>query len=236
MRLIFTALFLLLAAFPVVAQERLISEFETRFAERNARTLALLQAEFPEDHAALLQRLEVIGATRQSLAEKFSAGFDAVGVLRRKYAERLRFAPGEALSGLLVQTALFHDAVHAGEGAIACGVFAKNGTGALYLRGVSARYATHIDAQSTMFFAAVAAAVEDPQDYGQNSPNDLTSLLTTMAEAGMPRAYAEAIASGNPANRNLCPALSTMFRAAAVYSAPEGLRVRADLAQNLEGY
>ncbi len=52
----------------------------------------------------------------------------------------------------------------------------------------------------------------------------------------MPKAYAEAIASGNAANRNLCPALSTMFRAAAVYSAPEGLRVRADLAQNLEGY
>ncbi len=144
--------------------------------------------------------------------------------MRRKYAAQLRAAPADALSALLVQTALFHDAVLAGEGPIACGVFAKNGTGALFLRDVSQRYATHIDAQSTIFLAAVAAAVQSPQDYGAYQASDLTALLKIMADEGLPKAYAEAIASGNPANRNLCPALSTLFRAAAVYKTPEGLR------------
>jgi len=243
MRLIPTAVFLalsVLAQLPVLGQqaapEAAANGFVALFSARNATTLAVLQAEFPADHVALLTRVAAIAASGQNQEAMLSAGFAAIGTIRRKYAERLRFAPAQTLSDLLVHTAEFHDAVYEGEGVGGCGYFARNGTGTLYELGVSERYAALIDLQTALYLRAAVAGIEQPEIYGATGERDFAALLSGMAAAGLPKAFVEAIASANPANENLCPALSTMFRAAAVYNTPEGLRVRADLAQNLAGY
>jgi hypothetical protein len=117
-----------------------------------------------------------------------------------------------------------------------CGVFAQNGSGVLFQLGRSDGYARQIDLQSAVYFEAVAGAIEQPEYYGELKQSDFGALLAALAAAGVPKSYADAIVSGKPSNPELCPALITMFKAAAVFDTPEGLRVRADLAKNLAGY
>jgi hypothetical protein len=230
---IFTALVVLTAAAP--AQDT-APAFSKLFAERNARTLAVLEAEFPADYRALMIRIGAVERSGQSEMLKLSGSFAAVSDIRRKYAGRLRFAPPDALAALLTAAAGFHDAVLEGEGVGTCGVFAQNGTGALYQLSRSEPYAREIDLQSALYFEAVAAAIERPEYYGETSQADFAALLAAMGAAGVPPGYAASIAGGRPSDPDFCPALSTMFKAAAVFDTPEGLRVRADLAKNLAGY
>jgi hypothetical protein len=211
-------------------------DFSTRFAERNPKTLAVLEAEFPSDLKALVIRLGAIGRSGQSSMLMFSGAFDALGSIRRKYANRLQYAPPDALAALLVAAAGFHQSVLTGEGAGGCGVFAQNGTGTLFQLNRSETYAREIDLQSAMYFEAVAEAIERPEYYGELQQSDFAALLAVMAAAGMPKTYAASIASGKPSDPDFCPALIAMFKAAAVFDTPEGLRVRADLARNLAGY
>lgn len=210
--------------------------FAKLFAERNPRTIAVLKAEFPDDLRALLQRIDAISASDQSLKIKLSGGFDAVRGIRKKYAPRLAFAPPEALAGLLVAAAGYHEAVLGGEGPGGCGVFAQNGTGTLFQLDRSELYAKEIDLQSALYLEAVAAGIETPEYYGDVTQDDFNELLAVMAKAGVSKDYLTALAGGKPSDPNLCPALVTMFKSAAVVDTPAGLRVRADLAKNLTGY
>lgn len=210
--------------------------FSKTFAERNTRTLAVLRAEFPQEHRALLQRIGILERSGQSDMLMASGGFDAVGAIRRQYAARLEFAPPQALAALLASTAAFHEAVFEGEGPGGCGLFARNGSGTLFQLGRAEAYANQIDLQSALYFEAVAGAIERPEFYGTTGPADFAALLLAMTKAGAPPDYLAAIAGGKPSDVNLCPALATMFRAASVFDTPEGLRVRADLAKNLAGY
>jgi hypothetical protein len=235
---IFKALAVVAALFATAAmgQDKPAPTFSETFVDRNPRTLAVLRAEFPDEHRALLERIGIIERGGQSEMLMLSNGFDAVGAIRRKYAARLEFAPPQALTALLASTAGFYEAVFKGEGPGGCGVFAQNGTGALFQLSRSEAYAKEIDLQSAMFLEAVAAAIERPEYYGAGGQEDFAALLVVMTEAGVPPDYLAAIAGGKPSDPNLCPALATMFKAAAVFDTPEGLRVRADLAKNLAGY
>lgn len=220
----------------VSAQDVAQPDFQTLFAERNPKTLAVLQAEFPSDHKALMIRLGAIARSGQSGMLMFSGAFDALGSIRRKYSNRLQYAPPEALTGLLSAAAGFHQSVLSGEGPGGCGVFAQNGTGTLFQLNLSEKYAREIDLQSAMYLDAVAAAIERPEYYGELQQSDFAALLAVMAAAGVPQSYAASIAGGRPSDPDFCPALIAMFKAAAVFDTPEGLRVRADLARNLAGY
>lgn len=230
----FALLFLVVSG--VQAEETADPAFSQLFAERNARTLAVLEAEFPTDHKALMIRIGAIERGGQSRMLMLSGSFDAIGAIRRKYATRLQYAPPQALANLLLAAAGFHEAVLAGEGPGGCGVFAQNGTGALFQLSRSDAYARQIDLQSAMYFEAVAGAIEQPEYYGDPRQSDFAALLTVMGAAGVPQSYAATIARGQPSDPDLCPALATMFKAAAALDTPEGLRVRADLAKNLAGY
>ena len=223
----------MLLATPVLAEE---AGFAERFAARNPLTLAVLASEFPSDLTLLEVRLRAIETLGQGDLIAGAAAFNAVGEIRKKYAPRIRFAPPEALASLLQATASFHEAVFAGEGPAACGLFAQNGTGTLFQLSLSDKYAAEIDRQSALFLEAVVAAIERPEAYGPTGEQDFATLLAVMGRAGVPASYGVAIASGRPENDELCPALATMFKAAAAFDAPQGLRVRADLAQNLAGY
>lgn len=229
--LIALAVSMLLAA-PVLAEE---AGFAERFAARNPLTLAVLESEFPSDLTLLEVRLRAIETLGQGELVA-AAAFNAVGEIRRKYAPRIRFAPPEALASLLQATASFHEAVFAGEGPAACGLFAQNGTGTLFQLSLADKYAAEIDRQTALFLETVVAAIEQPESYGPTGEQDFAALLAVMGRAGVPASYGVAIASGRPENDELCPALATMFKAAAVFDTPAGLRVRADLAQNLAGY
>lgn len=237
MRLPRTVLALLfLAVTGTQAEETAAPDFSQLFAERNARTLAVLEVEFPTDHKTLMIRIGAIARSGQSQMLMLSGGFDAIGGIRRKYANRLQYAPPQALANLLQAAAGFHEAVLAGEGPGGCGVFAQNGTGALFQLGRSDPYVRQIDLQSAMYFEAVTGAIEQPEYYGDPRPSDFAALLAVMGAAGVPKSYAATIAGGRPSDPDLCPALATMFKTAAVLDTPEGLRVRADLAKNLAGY
>jgi hypothetical protein len=200
------------------------------------RTLTLLQAEFPNDYAVLAQRIAEIDAQPGTETVLLLASFEAFTELRRKYADRLLFAPSLNHSVMLGRIADFHDLVFAGEGAATCGRFAQDGSGVLFERGLAAKYAVAIDLQSLAYFEAVVAAIESPDPSAVASPEDWGMVLGTMIAAGAPQIYVTAISGGDPNDPNLCPALAAMFRTAGLLDTPEGKRTRADFAKNLSGY
>jgi len=231
MRRLLVLLTLLVIASPAMAQTSPALE---RFRQDFPQTIAVLDREFPADLGRIEARLAALPAAEAARGPETS--FKLLVELRRKYAPRLAFAPAEALSLLLAATAEFHETVFRGEGPEGCGLFAQNGTGALFQRGVALRYGRAIDTQGTLFMLAVSAAIEQPEVHGETTEADFAALLVALAQAGLPEIQARAIGSGDPGDPNYCPALAAMFRAASVFDTPQGFRVRADLAQNLTGY
>lgn len=200
------------------------------------RTLTLLQAEFPEDYAALARRIADIDAQPGTEPVLLLASFEAMTELRRKYADKLLFASSLHHSVMLGRIADFHDLVFAGEGAAVCGRFALDGSGVLFELGLAAKYAVAIDLQSLAYFEAVVEAIEAPDYSGVAVPEDWSMVLGVMVAAGVPQTYVAAISAGDPNDPNLCPALAAMFRTSGLLDTPEGQRTRADFAKNLSGY
>lgn len=227
------ALIAVLLPLAASAQDQTFTEL---FAERNGRTLAVLEAEFPQDHRMLLLRLGAIERSNQSEMLKFTAAFGLIGDLRKQYAPRLRFAPPSALERLLRATAAFHERVLEVDGDATCGAFAQNGTGVLYQLGTSDKYAVEIDRQSAEYFEAVAQAIERPEAYGEMQKDDFALVLRGMLAAGSSDQQVALILAGRPDAEGYCSAIAAMFRIAAVLDQPAGLRARADLAVNLAGY
>jgi len=231
-----TALFALLVAlvvFPAQAQDKTFTE---RFTERNARTLAVLEAEFPQDHRTLMIRIGAIERSSQSDMLKLSASFASISDIRKKYADRLRFAPPVALEKLLRAAAAFHERVLELDGEAACSAFAQSGTGVLFQLANSDKYVVEIDRQSAEYFSAVTQGIEHPEFYGEAQQDDLALVLRAMLAAGSSQEQVALILAGRPNTEGYCSALAAMFRVASVLDAPQGLRARADLAVNLAGY
>jgi len=221
---------------PLAAQAQEPKPFTELFADRNGRTLKVLEAEFPQDHRLLMVRLGAIERTDQSEMLKLNAAFALLNDIRKQYAPRLRFAPPGALERLLRSTAAFHERVLEVDGDATCGAFAQNGTGVLYQLGTSEKYAAEIDRQSAEFFEAVAAAIERPESYGELQKDDLALVFRGMLAAGASQEQVALILKGQPSAEGYCSAIAAMFRIAAVLDQPAGLRSRADLAVNLAGY
>jgi hypothetical protein len=230
---LFVLLALVLVALPVQAQD---TPFRELFESRNGRTLAVLKAEFPQDYNGLMIRIGAVERSQQSEMLKLSAAFAAVGEVRRKYVARLRYAPPQNLAALLESAAAFHQAVLEKDGPGACGVFAQNGTGALFSLARSEAYAAEIDMQSARYFEAVAGAIERPEYYGEPQQEDFAVVLAALVAAKVPESYVPAIVRGQRSDPDFCPALVALFRTAAIIDSPPGLRARADLAANLVGY
>src|SRR5690606_19848868 len=91
------------------------------------------------------------------------AAFEEMTALRRRYADRIVFAPSLSHSLMLGLIADFFDAVFADEGASVCGRFAHDGSAVLVDLGLAYRYAGYLDLQSAAFFEAVVEAVENPE-------------------------------------------------------------------------
>lgn len=200
------------------------------------RTLTLMQAEFPADYALLARRLAEIDALAGDERSLLLASFEAVADVRRKYAEKLMFAPSIGHSVMLGLLADFYQRVLLEEGATVCGRFARDGSGVLFELGLSAKYATLLDLQSQAFFQAVVQAIEAPDYSAPPTPEDWGSVLRVMVAAGAPQSYVDTIARGDASDPDLCRALATMFRTAGLLDTPPGKRVRADFARNLSGY
>jgi hypothetical protein len=238
------ALCLAILTQPVLGEDRVASAptatatvpLVEMFEQRNPRTLAVLAADFPQDHRALLDHLAALEGSGHSQMVLLNASFDAVGALRRKYADRLLFAPPQALANLLATLADFYDAVLDHDGAALCGKFAQDGSGVLFQLAKSDAYMERVDAQSAAYFDAVVKAIEAPEYYGASEDGDWPKVLGTMVGRGAPQSYVISIAAGSAADPNLCPALAAMFRTVASLDTPEGLRTRADFAKNLAGY
>lgn len=246
MRLLILALFLAFAA-PAAGQVTVTPNLTLRtapdavdvvglFEQHYGRTLKLLEAEFPADHATLRAELaeidERVGEERLLLL----AAFERLAEVRRKYADKLQYAPSFNHSVMLGRIADFHDLVFAGEGPQVCARFAHDGSGVLFELGLSRRYANALDLQSLAFFEAVVQAIEAP-DYAEPvTTEDWTVVLGAMVAAGAPPDYLKTITTGDRNDPRLCPALAAMFRTSGLLDSPQGARTRADFAKNLAGY
>jgi hypothetical protein len=200
------------------------------------QTMALLAAEFPADHALLKERLDQIDARAGTERQLMLAVARELTDLRRRYADRLLFAPTVTHREMMTRLAAFYDRVHRIEGPEVCGRFAADGSAVLFDLGLSASYANLLDAQSVAYFEAVVGAIEAPEYGGVVTSDDWNVLMARMIEAGVPPSFAATVAGGKPDDPNLCPALAAMFLASALLDTPEGVRTRADLARNLTGY
>lgn len=251
MRRIFAiiALTLLCGAFPASAQEGGVVvtpkfplggtgrvDLRPLVAAHYGLTLALLEREFPADHAQLLARIDEIGRSGAAgplllvrVAEQFTQ-------LKRKYADRLLFAPSVSHAIMLGRLGDFYDAVLRAEGPTVCGRFARDGSAVLFELGLSGRYAELLDLQSAAFFDAVVQAIEAPEPSGAAALDDWAAVFAAMVAAGAPESYISTIQNGQSADPDLCPALAAMFRASGLLPTPEGARTRADFAKNLTGY
>ena len=200
------------------------------------RTLTLIQKEFPDDYTALARRLAEIDSLAGDERTLLLASFEAFAELRRKYADRLLFAPSINHAVMLGRLADFYHGVLGGEGPTVCGRFARDGSGVLFELGLSAKYATALDMQSYTLFDAVVQAIEAPDYAGVVQSEDWSAVLGVMIAAGAPESYLQTIAAGDASDPDLCRALAAMFRTAGLLDTPEGRRTRADFAKNLTGY
>ena len=250
MRLFLAALALvaaILAAQPAVAQgdgvavsPEIGALFGRPFSElveaRYGATLGLLKSEFPDDFALLDAQIGLIAKAGGNEREMLRLAFDRFTEIRRKYAEKLLYAPGIHHSVILGRLADFYDRVLKDEGPNVCGQFARDGTAVLFDLGLSEKYASFIDAQSFAYFDAVAKAAETPTFAGEVQQSDWSAVLQAMVAAGAPQSFVESIATGRSNDPQLCTALAALFRTSGLLDSPEGARTRADFAKNLTGY
>lgn len=162
--------------------------------------------------------------------------FGELTAIRKKYAAKLLFAPGQALQNVLIRLAYFYDDVLVSRGPGVCGRFAQDGSGALFDLGVQDQYWQALDLQTEAYLSAVVQAIETPEYYGVVDDADWGVVFAAMVRRGSPLSYVATISAGDRNDPDLCPALAAMFRTSAGLEGPEGARTRADLAQNLTGY
>lgn len=208
------------------------AELTTRFS----RTFEIMQREFPDDYAAMVASLAAISWQGVDDKTALVASFEVIKTVRRKYADRLRFAPTVALGVMLGLLADFYDAVARTDGAQVCARFALDGSSALFGLGLSEKYIEELDLQSVAFFDAVAKAIETPEFREVAAESDWIAVYRAMVEAGAPQRFVEVLTRGELRAPELCTAYATLFRAAGLIETPEANRVRGDLAQNLAGY
>ena len=222
--------------FQVGRNEERAAAVSAAFEAHYPRTLELLEREFPRDHADLIAAVAEIGGGEGTPAQLLLAAADQMTALRRKYADRVLFAPSFSHSIMLGLLADFYDRVFATEGVSVCGRFAHDGSAILFELGLSAKYAGNLDRQSLAFFEAVVQAIEAPDQGEAVRPEDWGVVIGAMIAAGAPERYAEAISGGRPNDPDLCPAYAALFRISGLLDAPAGIRTRADFAKNLAGY
>jgi hypothetical protein len=131
---------------------------------------------------------------------------------------------------------ILYDLVFKEEGPEVCGRFAQDGSAALFELGLSEKYAEALDQQSVVYFKSVVLAIENPEPSAPVRPGDWDVVLRLMLEAGAPPSFAATVAAGDPADPDLCPALTALLLTMSLMDEPEGQRVRADFAQNVAGY
>jgi hypothetical protein len=204
--------------------------------KRYGRTLEIIKAEFPNDYPALMSGIAAISWQGGQEDRAMLAAFGLITELRKKYADRLMFAPSASHAVMLGFLADFYVTVFKAEGPQVCGRFAQDGSGVLFELGLSGKYADALDRQSLAYFDAVVKAIEAPEYAGAVVEADWGAVVKAMIVAGAPESFVRTISSGDRTDPDLCPALAAMFSTSSILDTPEGKRTRADFAKNLAGY
>ena len=208
-----------------------------RFSDIYRNTFSLLEDEFPEDHARLMEDLAGIGASRADRRTLDVLAFDRLAEVRRSYGDLMPQAPPLAHSVMLGHLASLYDAVYAGEGPLLCARVARDGSAVLFQLGLAPKYADALDRQSFTWFEAVLLARRTPVERIEAvTAEDWSLVFQVMAASGASRAQMDVLSSGDPAHPEICPALARLLRTTGVIDAPAGLRARSDFARNLAGY
>jgi hypothetical protein len=200
------------------------------------RTLELLKAEFANDYAQFMSDLVAIKLEETDQTAAMLAAFEKLTTLRRKYADKLVFAPSVSQAKMLGSLAKFYDVVLKNEGSEVCGKFATDGSAVLVQMGLSGKYAQALDQQSFAYFDAVVQAIETPNYVGVAAGEDWSVVLGAMVKAGAPQSFVATIQRASAADPDLCPALGALFLTSGLLDTPEAARTRADFAKNLTGY
>ena len=206
------------------------------FLQRNARTMEILESDFPYDYEDVMRSIETLRASKTDIDSKLLALFSQLTQIRKKYAERLRFAPVAQHRLMIAALGRFMAEVQLKAGPAICGHFAQDGSGALFAEGVAARFASLIDIQSAAYFAAVVGAIESPEPRDAVDDEDWRAVFSRMVADGHPPAFVGTIARSDAADPTLCPALAAMLSSAARMDGAAAERFRADFAGNVTGY
>jgi hypothetical protein len=209
---------------------------ERLFLQRNSRTMAILQMDFPRDHDAIMASIALLEHAELPVERKLELLFVQLKDIRNRYAERLRFAPEPNQQLVMAVLGGFMLEVEREVGTATCGMFARDGTGALFEAGVAGRFAAAIDSQSAAYLAAIVASIENPEIHEPIQQADWSAVFAQMGRLGHPLSYVESIAKGAVEDPDLCPALGSMFRTAALMPGINAARFRADFVSKLAGY
>lgn len=221
---------------PEALQGRPVSSISALVEERFNDTLALLESEFRADYEAVERGLAALDRMAGEQNARLIVVAKEFTELRQRYSDRLKFAPTSAHAALVGHLAILYDLVFKEEGPEVCGRFAQDGSAALFELGLSEKYAEALDQQSVVYFKSVVLAIENPEPSAPVRPGDWDVVLRLMLEAGAPPSFAATVAAGDPADPDLCPALTALLLTMSLMDEPEGQRVRADFAQNVAGY
>lgn len=211
-------------------------DFMAEVDKRYGQTLEVIKTEFPDDYAVAIAHIAGISWRGGEEDRALLGAFSILTELKKKYAGRLLYAPSVRHAAMLAGLAKFYVTVSENEGPEVCGRFAQDGSGVLFERGLSGKYAAALDAQSAAYFEAVVAAIETPEYSGAVQPDDWSAVMSAMIAAGAPQSFAKTISAGDRSDPDLCPALAAMFVTSAFLNTPEGARTRGDFAKNLAGY
>lgn len=232
---------LALSTIPAMAQGNVVatpdlSGFKGRVNTLYGKTLTILEAEFPDDFAVFEATLDEIRRANLPINQKMTAAFVALTEIRKKYADKVQFAPDADLQRVMIYLSDFYTLVREGAGAEVCGRFAKDGAGVLFDLGVADKYRVPLDEQSAAFFAAVVGAIENPTFRGGASDKDWDTIIAAMLEFGGTPDDVVRIAESDPEDPELCRSLIGYFRTIGVLDSDAGERARADFAKNTTGY
>lgn len=224
-------------AMEVVATPKFgVKRFETAFAQRYPKTIIVLATDFPQDYAALSERIAKIGASRASDRDKLAAAFAALTELRRKYASQVIHAPDDSLKRVVGLLGEFHLEVLKQEGPKLCGQFAVKGSGVLFQTNLASRYAARLDAQSAAYFSAVVQSIENPTFHEPVKPEDWTSVSKVLVGVGGSLDDIKRIAANDADDSLHCNSLASFLLFIAQLDGPESERMRADFVRNVSGY
>lgn len=201
-------------------------------AGQYARTLAVMERAFPDDHGRYVNLLGYLSEGGTAPDVMFGAATILLDEVARERSRLLGGASDEALAGLLMARANFLDVLNYRQGGAICTQYLLNGSSALVDSNLAQEMSAEYDARYAMFYDAAANARDGRQEPGRATAEDLDIFEDYVLSLGGSEAQLPLI-SGPPAadDEAACQGMVLILEAAASLPGEPGPRLRWRFAQ-----